>query len=82
VLGDTLRAIILDRLRDSSLRRATGTRGKDFGQFEDEVVKSSTLARVINANSGANIQENAFSYNTKRPRALSRAAAVLDARLY
>lgn len=60
VLGDTLRAIVLDQF--ARIFFASGGdwyEGKDLGQFDQEV-RDCTLAQVINANTDANVQAKAF----------------------
>lgn len=59
-LGATLHAIILDQFhRVFFASGGDWYEGKDLGQFEDEV-RGSKLSQIINANSGANVQENVF----------------------
>lgn len=60
VLGETLRAIILDQFARSFFASdGDWYEGKDLGQFDQEV-RSTTLAQVVNANSDANVQADMF----------------------
>lgn len=60
VLGPTLKAIILDQFARSLFGpQGDFYLGKDLGGYTGEV-EECTLAEVINANSGANLQPTAF----------------------